>query len=41
MVLKATAREALSQPLDSGDQVIVGVPGGRSCGGGGCDAGTP
>jgi hypothetical protein len=30
MVLKATAREALSQPPDSGDQVVVGVPRGRS-----------
>jgi hypothetical protein len=27
MVLKAAAREALSQPPDSGDQVVVGVPG--------------
>jgi hypothetical protein len=41
MVLKAAAREALSQPSDSGDQVVVGVPGGRSWGGAGCDAGTP
>ena len=38
MVLKVAAREALSQP---GDQVVVGVPGGRSWGGAGCDAGTP
>jgi hypothetical protein len=30
MVLKAAARKALSQPSDSGDQVVVGVPGGRS-----------
>jgi hypothetical protein len=33
MVLKAAAREALSQPPDSRDQVIMGVPGGN--------AGTP
>jgi hypothetical protein len=34
MVLKATAREALSQPPAGGDQVVeVGVPGGRSAGG--------
>jgi hypothetical protein len=41
MVLKAAAREALSQPPDSGVQVVVGVPGGRSRGRAGCDAGTP
>jgi hypothetical protein len=41
MVLKAAAREALSQPPDNGDQVIVGVPGGNSWGGAGCDVGTP
>jgi hypothetical protein len=40
MVLKAAAREALSQPPDSGDQVVVGVPWGRSRGGARCDAGT-
>jgi hypothetical protein len=34
MVLKAAAREALSQPPAGGDQVVeVGVPGGRSAGG--------
>jgi hypothetical protein len=41
MVLKAAAREVLSEPPDSGDQVIMGVPKGRSWGGAGCDAGTP
>jgi hypothetical protein len=41
MVLKAAAREALSQPPNSGDQVVMGVPGGRRWGGAGCDAGTP
>jgi hypothetical protein len=32
MVLKAAAREALSQPPDNGDQVVVGVPRGRRWG---------
>jgi hypothetical protein len=41
MVLKAAVREALSQPPDSGDQVVVGVLEGRRWGGAGCDAGTP
>jgi hypothetical protein len=39
MVLKAAAREALSQPPDNGDQGVVGVPGGRSWGRVGCGAG--
>jgi hypothetical protein len=41
MVLKTAAREALSQPPASGDQVVkVGVPGGRSWGKAGGVAGT-
>jgi hypothetical protein len=42
MVLKATTREALSQPPASGDQDFeVGFPEGRSRGGAGGAAGTP
>jgi hypothetical protein len=42
MVLKAAAREAVSQPLAGGDQVVeVWVPGGRSAGGAWGTAGTP
>jgi aspartate/tyrosine/aromatic aminotransferase len=42
MVLKAAAREALSQPPAGGDQVVeVWVPGGRSAGGAWGTAGTP
>jgi hypothetical protein len=42
MVLKAAAREALSQPPADGDQVVeVGVPGGRSAGGAWGTTGTP
>jgi hypothetical protein len=32
MVLKAAVREALSQPPDTGDQVVVGVLGGQEWG---------
>jgi hypothetical protein len=42
MVLKATAREALSQPPVGGDQVVeVWVPEGRSAGGDWGTTGTP
>jgi hypothetical protein len=42
MVLKAAAREALSQPPADGDQgVEVWVPGGRRAGGAWGTAGTP
>ena len=42
MVLKAAAREALSQPPAGGDQgVEVWVPGGRSAGGAWGTTGTP
>jgi hypothetical protein len=42
MVLKAAAREALSQPPAGGDQIVeVGVPGGRSAGGAWGTTGTP
>jgi hypothetical protein len=42
MVLKAAAREALSQPPASGDQVVeVGVPGCRRAGGAWGTTGTP
>ena len=42
MVLKAAAREALSQPPAGGDQVVeVWVPGARSAGGAWGTTGTP